>query len=65
MSVEVMTTQLAEADLDALGAAVRALEGESLATRLANLLGAPVQSVGRVLPSSARQLVAAATEKAL
>ena len=65
MSVEVMTTRLEEADLDALGAAVRALEGESFATRLANLLGAPVQSAGRVLPSSARKLVAAATEKAL
>src|SRR5579863_8281708 len=65
MTVEVMTTQLATEDLDALRRAVRALEGGSFASRLANAVGRQVQTVGRALPSAARKLVAAASEKAL
>jgi EcsC protein family len=65
MTLEVMTTRLDGADLDALGAAVRALEGESFATRLANLLSQRVQFAGRALPASARNIIAAASEKAL
>jgi len=60
-----MTTQLAEEDLQALGAAVRALEGESFASRLANLVGRQVQAAGRAMPSAARKMVAAASERAL
>jgi hypothetical protein len=63
--LEVMTTQLSEADLVSLRAAVRALEGESFATRLANLVGRQVQAAGRVLPSVARKLIAGASEAAL
>jgi hypothetical protein len=65
MTLEVMTTQLSEADLAALRDAVRALEGQSLASRLANLLGRQVQAVGRALPSAARKLIAGASETAL
>jgi len=65
VTVQVMTTQLAEEDLQALGAAVRALEGESFASRLANLVGRQVQAAGRAMPSAARKMVAAASERAL
>ena len=65
MTLEVMTTRLDGADLDALGAAVRALEGESFATRVANLLGQRVQFAGRALPSSGRKIIATSSEKAL
>ncbi|HXW20445.1 MAG TPA: EcsC family protein [Roseiarcus sp.] len=65
MTVEVMTTRLERPDLEALGAAVRVLEGESFASRLANLLGQQVQLAGRAVPSSARKIISAASEKAL
>ena len=65
MTLEVMTEQLTEADLRALRAAVRALEGNSFASRLTNLVGRQVQAAGRILPSPARKLIAAASEAAL
>jgi hypothetical protein len=65
MTLEVFTEQLSEADLSALRAAVRALEGESFASRLANLIGRQVQAAGRALPSVARKVIAGASETAL
>jgi hypothetical protein len=65
MTFEVMTERLSEADLQALGAAVRALEGESFASRLTNLVGRQVHAAGRILPSAARRLIANASEAAL
>ncbi len=65
MTLEVFTERLSEADLSALRAAVRALEGDNFASRLANLIGRQVQAAGRALPSAARKLIAGASETAL
>ncbi len=65
MTLDIMTAELSEADLDALRAAVRALEGGSFATRLADLIGRKVQTAGRALPSPARKIIAGASEAAL
>ena len=52
-------------DLEALRGAVQSLEHPGLAARLTNMVGTPVELVGRVLPASATQLIASATSKAL
>jgi hypothetical protein len=63
--LEVMPAVLSESELSQLRAAVRALEGATLTSRLTNLLGKQVEMVGRSLPSAARQIVANASESAL
>ncbi|HLJ69752.1 MAG TPA: EcsC family protein [Roseiarcus sp.] len=65
MTLEIMTEELSEADLNELRAAVRALEGDSFATRMADLIGRQVQAAGRALPSPARKVIARASERAL
>ncbi len=65
MTLDLMTETLSEADLDQLRAAIRSLEGDSFATRLADLIGRQVQAAGRALPSPARKLIARASESAL
>jgi hypothetical protein len=65
MTFEIMTESLNEHDLQALRGAVRALEGQSFASRLANLVGRQVQAAGRALPSAARKIIASASEAAL
>jgi EcsC protein family len=54
-----------KSDLDALRNAVQLLEHISLAARLANMVGRPVELLGRVLPAGASQAVALATTKSL
>ena len=56
---------LSPQDLEALRGAVHSLEHPGLAARLTNLVGTPVELVGRVLPASASQLIASATSKGL
>jgi hypothetical protein len=53
------------ADQEALRAAVRSLEHPSLAGRLTNLVGKPVELVGYALPSFASKAIASATSKGL
>lgn len=65
MTLDLVTETLTEADLNELRAAVRALEGDTFATRLADLIGRQVQAAGRALPSPARKLIAKASESAL
>ena len=65
MTVEVMPDRLTAAETDQLRAAIHALEGGGFASRLANLLGRQVETVGWALPGPARDLVARATETAL
>src|SRR6202165_3649960 len=57
--------RIAEADLAALERAVHSLEHPGLAARLANLVGRPIELLGRALPESAAQAIAAATAKGL
>ena len=52
-------------DADALRNAVRLLEHPSLAARLTNMVGKPVELLGRALPASASQAIATATTKSL
>ena len=54
-----------ENDLDALRNAVQLLEHASLAARLANMIGKPVELLGRALPAAASQVIATATTKSL
>jgi hypothetical protein len=54
-----------EADVDALRIAVQLLEHPSLAARLTNLVGKPVELMGRALPVGASQAIATATTKSL
>jgi EcsC protein family len=65
MTLEIVTERLSEADLKSLRDAVCALEKESFASRLANVLGRQVQLAGRALPSVARKVVAKTSEAAL
>ena len=53
------------ADLAALRRAVASLEHPGLAARLANLVGRPIELIGKALPESASQAIAAATAKGL
>jgi len=54
-----------EEDLNALRAAVRALEHPGIAARLGEIAGKPIELLGRALPETASKAVAAATTKAL
>jgi EcsC protein family len=56
---------MTQADLAALRRAVQSLEHPSLAARLTNMLGRPIELIGYALPASASQAVTAATHKAL
>ena len=57
--------EMTENDLEALRAAVAALEHPGLAARLGELAGKPIELMGRALPPAASKVVAAATTKAL
>jgi hypothetical protein len=59
------TSFLDKNDLDALRNTVQLLEHASLAARLANLIGKPVELLGRALPAGASQVITAATTKSL
>ena len=52
-------------DTGALRNAVRLLEHPSFAARLTNMVGKPVEVLGRALPAGASQAIAAATTKSL
>ena len=54
-----------KSDLDALRNAVQLLEHASLAARLANMIGKPVELLGRALPAGASQAITVATTKSL
>jgi EcsC protein family len=54
-----------EQDVDALRAAVEALEHPGMAARLSNMAGKPIELIGSVLPAPASELIATATTKAL
>ena len=56
---------MTEPDLAALQRAVAALEHPSLAARLTNMIGKPIELAGSALPASAAQAITAATSKAL
>ena len=52
-------------DLAALQGAVQSLEHPGLAARLTNMVGKPIELIGRVLPTAAAQAIATATSKGL
>lgn len=54
-----------KSDTDALRNAVQLLEYTSLAARLANMIGKPIELVSRALPAGASQAIATATTKSL
>jgi len=54
-----------KSDTDALRNAVQLLEHPSLAASLANMIGKPVELLGRALPAGASQVIAVATTKSL
>ena len=54
-----------QADLAALRRAVEFLEHPSLAARLTNIVGRPIELIGYALPASASQMITTATSKAL
>ena len=56
---------LSEQDLETVRMAVRLLENASLAARLANIIGKPIELIGLALPDGAGQAIAAATTKGL
>ena len=56
---------MTERDLTALRSAVAALEHPSLAARLGNMAGKPIEFIGSALPAAAVQAISAATSKAL
>ncbi len=58
-------TELTPDDLDALRRAVQSLENPSLAARLTNMVGKPIELIGYALPASAAQAISTATSKAL
>jgi hypothetical protein len=57
--------RMTEEDLNALSAAAATLEHPSLAARLGNIAGKPIELVGWALPEAASKAVAAATTRAL
>jgi EcsC protein family len=59
------TSDLSLEDLEALQKAVKLLEHPSLAARLTNLIGKPVELIGYVMPSFASKAIASATSKGL
>jgi hypothetical protein len=56
---------MTERDLMALRSAVAALEHPSLAVRLGNMIGKPIELIGSALPAAAAQAISVATSKAL
>jgi len=58
-------SDLTPADREALAKAVKSLEHPSLAARLTNLVGKPVELIGYALPSFASKAIASATSKGL
>src|SRR5450759_1297940 len=56
---------MAKGDTDALRNAVQLLEYASLAARLANMIGKPVELLGKALPAGASQAIATAAAKSL
>src|ERR1700692_3599288 len=59
------TSDMTLADREALTRAVKSLEHPSLAARLTNLVGKPVELIGYALPSFASKAIASATSKGL
>lgn len=59
------TLEITSADQEALRRAVKSLERPSLAGRLTNLVGKPVELIGYALPSFASKAIASATSKGL
>jgi hypothetical protein len=57
--------RIRDADLDALRSAVEVLEHPSLAARLGNLVGKPVELVRQALPAGASEVIAGAATKGL
>jgi hypothetical protein len=62
---DILPNQLADADLEALRAAVLSLERESFAMRLAALLGRPIASLDRLVPKGIGSVASHAAEAAL
>jgi hypothetical protein len=58
-------SEMAPEDLADLRSAVQSLEHPSLAARLANMVGKPIEQIGNVLPASASQIISTATTKGL
>jgi hypothetical protein len=58
-------SEMTLADREALTKAVKSLEHPSLAARLTNLVGKPIELVGYALPSFASKAIASATSKGL
>jgi hypothetical protein len=58
-------TTMSEVDRDALRRAVIALERPSLAARLANLVGKPLEVLGHALPAAVSDVVSSAAQAAL
>ena len=59
------TSEITIEDREALQRAVESLEHPSLAARLTNLVGKPVELIGYALPSFASKAIASATSKGL
>lgn len=59
------STSIDNSDADALCKAIQLLEHASLAARLANIIGKPVELLGRALPAGASQVIVRATAKSL
>lgn len=57
--------ELTPEDLAALQRAVQLLENPSLAARLTNMVGKPIELIGAALPSAASKAISAATTKGL
>jgi hypothetical protein len=64
-SLRTPATGMTAEDLAALRDAVQALEHPSLAARLANIAGKPIELLGQMLPASASQVVATVTSRCL
>ena len=58
-------TGMSSEDREALRKAVRSLERPSLAARLTNIIGKPVELIGYALPSFASKAITSATSKGL
>jgi len=65
MTIAVMPAALSSEELGELAFPARCLDGDSFASRLADLLGRQVEALGRALPSPARQAIARAAEASL
>ena len=60
-----MSVQISDSDIEALCEAVNLLEHPSLAARLANLAGTPIELFSHALPIGASRAISAATTKGL